>query len=117
MPLDLKFYRGDTLNIIGFRIKDDSDYVDLTGRTAYAQIRQTILSSAVLKELTVEVDPNQEDNPGLVNVIFPDTLWNDLALGLEGQIGVWDLQLSSDSETTTYLRGDVFLTTDVTREQ
>lgn len=114
---NLTIYKGDSYEI-SFRLRgrdengDPGDYVDLSGCTAKAQVRQSEDAVSVMAEFTAEI-PNQAlDDMGRVNLsLTPEQT------GAAGfQAGKWDCQITwPNGSVKTYLSGSVAVTKEVTR--
>lgn len=118
---DIILYRGDDFEMM-LRLRTGSwdpsqakyvpgPYIDLTGWTGLAQIRATEDAAAVLAEFTVEV-LNQATTKGGVRLLLDDADTQVLAAAA----AVWDMQFTDTTgDVTTYLKGKVSLSKDVTR--
>lgn len=106
---NLTFYQGDTW-ILQFRLKDSTGhYIDLTGATPTAQVRQTQASSSVSATWTCTLD-NQTTNAGGVTMV----LASGTTTALTGTY-VYDVQLTySDATVKTYLYGNITVINEVT---
>lgn len=109
---DLDVYKGDTCAFF-VRLWEKtvdgvaSNPVDLTGATAKAQIRIVPSALDVLAEFACEVTTN----PGVVKLSLPATITSNLSPG------VWDLEITfADGVVQTYLKGNVSVTNEVTRD-
>jgi len=113
---NLVIYKGDTFSL-SFRLRQKQTsgapgaYVDLTGCTPKAQIRATEDSTTVLQEFTATLgDQTNVDTVGQVNLVISSADTANLSPG------VWDVQVTyPDNTVTTYLRGSVTVTKEVTR--
>jgi len=117
---NLTLYQGDTYSFT-FRLRDLSpqgdpgNYVDLTGVTAKAQIRQSETTSAVAAEFTATI-PDQTVAEDTGRVVLSLTPAETAALNLTNNAGVWDVQLTfPDGTIKTYLRGAIRVIREVTR--
>lgn len=114
---NLSIYKGDSYEF-SFRLRaragdgTPGDYVDLTGCTAKAQIRQTEDSSTTIAEFTTEIPTQNGDDLGRVRLSL--TSGQTSASNFTG--GKWDVQLTwPDGSVKTYLAGTVTVTKEVTR--
>lgn len=111
---DLEIYQGDTFSLfMRLRMKQANGlpgaYLVLTGMTGKAEVRPTPESTTVLATFTVSLS-NQTTEPGGVTLTLP------AATTLTLSSGVWDLQFKDGAGVvTTYLRGNVTVTKEVTR--
>lgn len=111
---DLAIYQGDTF-ILRLRLKlstarNVNDYIDLTGCSVVAQIRSTEDSNTIIAPFTTVVE-NQTTNKGEVTISLANTTTTAMT-----QDGLYDVQVTfPDGTVTTYLRGKVTLTKEVTR--
>lgn len=129
VPKDIDVYRGDTFEFffrIRHRVYDATaqtyvagDYVDLTGWTGLAQIRENADAAAVLASFTVTI-ANQaalETRGGVLLTLPPAVSAGLPALGLPPvPAGIWDVQLTNaTAEVRTYYKGAVTVDKDVSR--
>lgn len=112
-PLDI--YQGDTYRKL-FRLSAKSpsggvgDHLDLTGWTGKAQIRPNI-GGSILVEFTVEIDDDQDANPGQ----FTISATKETMQALTVNAAVWDCEFVKGADRRTLLAGPVIITFDVTR--
>ena len=114
---NIQIYKGDSF-ALSFRLRsrdvngDPSDYVDLSGCTAKAQIRETEDSSSIIAEFDAEVPTQTGTDLGRVNLSLEPAV-----TGAAGFIaGKWDVQLTfPDGAVKTYLNGSVTVIKEVTR--
>jgi len=116
---NLEIYQGDTFKVtvrLRSRNADGSlgAYLDLTGCTAKAQIRSTEASDTVIAEFVTEI-LDQTATPGGVKLSLTHGVTAALApTSAAGEL--WDMQITfADGTVTTYLRGGVKITAEVTR--
>lgn len=105
-------YQGDDFDLV-FRIKNNlGEYLNLTGYTARAQIRESFDGPDVLAQFSAAI-ADQIASPG--GVILALTPAQTTALPRSG--GVWDVQLEDSfrTEIRTYLAGRVTVLEQVTR--
>lgn len=115
-PLDIEFKRGDKFTLFYRTRTKNPDgspgaYVDLTGYTVGAMIRQTDGDGAVLATFTASLG-DQVLFPGsvLLTLLTADT--TDIPVGSDM---VWDCELvDAAGEPRTVLEGKVTVTKDVT---
>lgn len=113
--LNLVVIRGDTYEVF-FRVRAKNangtpgEYINLTGYTAKSQIRATSKSVSVSAEFACTI-ADQVTVPG--GVLLRLTPVQTAAI-LE-DTGAWDVQLSTVSDTYTYISGTVTIKDDVTR--
>lgn len=117
----IEVYQGDTFHFY-FRIRKKvwdtnaqqyvaSDYLDLTGSTVLAQIRESAISGTVLATFTATLS-NQTTTPGGILLALTPAL--TAALPATG--GVWDVQVTNTaSEVRTYINGVVNVYLQVSR--
>lgn len=114
---NLTLYQGDAWHMtirVRERLPDDTlgDYVDLTGVTPKAQIRDA--NGELMGEITCEVgDQGDPDELGMVrfSLLSDDTTDFSTASGSK-----WDFQLDyGGGEIRTYLGGNVSVKAEVTR--
>lgn len=112
--MNLDIYQGDTFNLY-MRLRSKlsptrpGPYIDLTNLTPKAEIRPSADSTTVLATFTCTKD-NQTTLPGGITLLLSAS--TTLTLGS----GVWDLQFrDTTGVVTTYLRGAVLVTKEVTR--
>jgi hypothetical protein len=118
---NITIYRGDNFELF-VRLREKTwnaatntfipgAYLDLTGQTGKAQLRQDEDSTTVAAEFTVDLG-NQSTTPGSAYIRLTATQ----TAGLTITSGKYDLQFTVGGETLTYLRGNVTITKDVTRQ-
>jgi len=114
---NLSIYKGDSYSF-SFRLRGRNpdgtpgDYVDLSGCTAKAQVRQTEDNSTVMAEFGTEIPTQSGNDLGRVNLTLTSTQTE--GAGFVG--GKWDVQLTwPDGSVKTYLAGSVTVTKEVTR--
>lgn len=115
--LNIEIYKGDDFSLF-FRIReklangDPGPYLNLTGSTGKAQIRQTEDTATVAAEFTVTIG-DQVATPGAVLCELSSALTGALTITNPGK---WDIQLThADGKVRTYLAGSVTLIKEVTR--
>lgn len=113
LAYDLHYYRGDTYRRT-VRISDinedgtQGEPKDLTGCTVLAQVRE-YYDGKVLSVINTTINPDQVEFTGYLDLEL-DTHMTDL----EGQVGIWDLQITWPSgDVYTYLKGNVTCKLDV----
>ena len=108
-PLEIR--RGDDVEF-KFRIADPDNtgqYLDLSGYTAEAQVRESADSETVLADFTITDYDNGSTDRGIVlSLASADTANFPYR-------ATWDLQLTDGGLTRTYLAGEVLTDADVTR--
>jgi len=109
-PLDLKIVRGDKFTCF-FRVKQaGGTYINLTGYTAAAQIRQTDGDGAVAATFTAVIG-DQTAFPGSVLLTLLKAVTTTLTPGTL----VWDCEvIDGAGEPRTVLAGKVTVLKDVT---
>lgn len=114
--LDIEVYKGDDFSVF-FRVRELNQdqtpgaYVNLTGGTGKAQVRQTEDNANVEAEFTVTLS-NQTTTPGGVLCELSSAQTSAFAF----TTGVWDVQVTgADSKVKTYLKGKVTVIKEVTR--
>lgn len=110
---DIAIYRGDDWSLpLYIRSTDEPPvYQNLTGWTGLSQIRVSADSAVVVATITVTI-LNQVTALGGI-LLSIDKL---ITAGINIDLGVWDLELTDAAgETSTYLRGGVEVTKDVSR--
>lgn len=117
----IKIYRGDSYELF-VRLREKvwssatntfvpGDYIDLTGMTGKAQLRETKDSSTVAAEFAVTLG-NQSTTPGAAYMRLTPALTSGLTI----DSGFYDLQFTDGSaDVQTYLAGNVEILKDVTR--
>jgi hypothetical protein len=111
---NLEIYQGDTFSMfMRLRMKNAAglpgEYINLTGLTGKAEIRPSAESTTISAAFTITLS-NQTTEPGGVTLELP------AATTLNLSNGVWDLQFKDGTGVvTTYLRGTVTVTKEVTR--
>ena len=114
-PQDIQFTQGDSFDLF-FRLKkrvDETtwDYVDLTGATVKAQIRQTAAASSVDAEFAVTLS-NQATTKGGCLLHLSAVLSEALPTGNR----VWDCQITfANGDVKTVMGGKVTVNEQVTR--
>ena len=104
-------YAGDSWKM-GIRLRSQNSngsagsYLDLTGATPTAQIRDA--AGVLLVDITCVLE-DQDINTGLVTLSLTPAQTTTL---LNGK---WDFQLELDGDVRTYLAGNVTVTAEVTR--
>lgn len=111
----LEIYQGDTFEVtVRLRtvVNGTPDaYMNLTGYTGKAQVRETIAAPTPAAEFAVTV-LDQVATPGGVKIAL--TAAETAAIPVKAH--VWDLQLTSGAGATrTWLKGDVTIIGEVTR--
>lgn len=113
---DLNLYQGDAWHMavrVRERNEDDTpgDYIDLTDVVPQAQIRTRELGE-LMADITCELgDQEDEDHVGEVNFSLLSDVTSDFT-----ENGKWDFQLDfGDGEIRTYLKGNVNVSSEVTR--
>ena len=118
---NITIYRGDNFELF-VRLREKTwnaatntfipgAYIDLTGQTGKAQLRENEDATAVIAEFDVQLG-NQSTTPGSAYV----RLTPAQTAGITVTSGKYDLQFTVGGETLTYLRGNVTITKDVTRQ-
>jgi hypothetical protein len=108
---DLTVYQGDDFTFT-FRIKDpDGTYIDLTGQTPKAEIRQAAGAADVLAEFGADLE-DQAVMKGGVTLTLTGAQTAGLAAGSPL---AWDVQLTDgNNKVQTYLYGSVSVMAQVT---
>jgi hypothetical protein len=102
---NLVLYRGDSYGW-RFRVWQDKDRTlptDLSGSTAAAQIRNAP-GGAIVVNMDVDIE-----EPNIVNVRLTAAQSEALPPG-----GAWDLEITTDTNVRTVVKGDVTVQADVT---
>jgi hypothetical protein len=87
------------------------DYIDLTGCTGKAQMRESYTDPDISAEFTVTVLDQSTTKGGLRIYLAPAT-----TEALEVKTHKWDLQITDTAgDVTTYIGGDAVVTNQVTR--
>jgi hypothetical protein len=115
-PQDIKVKRGDHFSLfLRIKKKSDSTYVDLTGWTGVAKIKDTY-EGTVLATFTI-LFSDQVAYKGGVLLYMTKTVTSALTFtGTEQfkDIGFWDVELTNtNGEPNTYLGGKVTLYKDI----
>lgn len=123
---DITIYAGDTFQFI-FKVRDrklngmPGSYLDLTGSTCTAQIRQTEDDATSMADFDTEVTDEGQVTISLAPAVTA-ALPTDLPPGVApnavppGQIGLWDAEIAfPDGTVKTFFRGKVYLKKDITR--
>ncbi len=111
---DIEIYIGDDFSL-PIRLKADNVYVNLTGWTGRAQLRNGV--GTLLATFTVTVG-NQSTTPGLVTVSMANTITSGLSPSGNSPTttAVYDVELTdTGSKVRTYLAGTATVVIDVTR--
>ena len=116
---DLYIEQGATFRM-RVRLYDSSNQtLNLTGYTARSQIRQTIVSTAIIHEMTTENGGIAITGAsGYLDVTISDTITKAFKFTSPA---VWDMELISPASTTPpnivtrLLKGEVYLDLEVTR--
>lgn len=117
LKFDIDIYQGDTFSMF-LRVRaldangDPSDYIDLTGSTAKAQIRTDVAD--------LDADPDAEFTCTIGNQsTVPGSLFVELSPAQTAALtanGVYDVQIThADGRVRTYLQGIVTVIKEVTR--
>lgn len=121
--LDIDIYRGDTTDItLRFRTRvfngaqggyTAGDYINLTGYTIRAQVRQLAGSEVILAEFTCYL--SDQSNAATVGGVVA-TLTSAQTTTLPIGTSYWDLQLTApDGTVKTFVAGATNVIADVTR--
>jgi len=109
----IEIYKGDDFEL-KFRLKDSFGvYINLTGWTGRAQLRNVSGPTGILAASFAVAIGNQGTEPGSIIVTMPAVTTAALTLPL----GVYDVEMTSSapSKITTYLVGPATIIDDVTR--
>jgi hypothetical protein len=113
---NLEMVQGDTFrkNLRLSLVDDDAvliDYIDLTGCTGKAQMRESYEDPDITAEFVVTV-MNQATTKGGVTIYLAPATTEAIAV----KKYVWDLQITNAAgDVTTYIGGDATVTNQVTR--